>query len=183
MITIRNGVFETNSSSSHSIVVKKEGTKPEGLIDPGWKAKDGILDIWSRELSFGWQFEILYEWYDKLRFAIASFCHWDGKDGLTDIEEACKRRIKDFKEFNFIHYKDDSVYGDIDHQSDGLLQNFLSDNDVSIEDFIFNNKYIAIIDNDNSANFYQVSKAGLFNRAAVETVYPDCYMENDDEDI
>ena len=56
MFQIRRGVFETNSSSSHSISIRKNGhtyTKEEimnGLwIDP----EDGSYSLWESDLEFG----------------------------------------------------------------------------------------------------------------------------------
>jgi hypothetical protein len=36
MLQVRRGVFETNSSSSHSIIIKKKDHQLEKMIDPGW---------------------------------------------------------------------------------------------------------------------------------------------------
>ena len=41
MLQVRRGEFETNSSSSHSIIIKKKDHPLEEMIDPGWHIWDG----------------------------------------------------------------------------------------------------------------------------------------------
>jgi len=68
--TIRNGVFETNSSSMHSIVITKEKGENCFLYED-WKPEK--YTVWDHDISFGrTPFEILNTVYDKARYAIAS---------------------------------------------------------------------------------------------------------------
>ena len=75
---IRRSCFETNSSSMHSLVIKKE----DEYVDP--KKESENIYIHDGALSMIWNlyfdrvpFEILTSFYDKLRYAIASLCTSD----------------------------------------------------------------------------------------------------------
>lgn len=75
--TIRGGVFETNSSSMHSIAVAKKHEKytKEEILEDIYISESGkgYINIWnSDELDFGrYPFEVLCTFYDKMRYAIA----------------------------------------------------------------------------------------------------------------
>lgn len=178
MITIRKGVFETNSSSSHSIVLTKENHQSEtiadsNMIDGGWRVnKDGIMDFWCEEdLEFGRSpFELLTDWYGRLRYAIASY--GNDKERLKDIEEICQRHIAGFVCFKFKkdRWDNQEYHGYVDHQSTGLLQAALKKHNTSLEDFIFNDKYIVVIDGDEYCVFDTLIKTDLFNNNAVEDI-------------
>ena len=53
-------------------------------------------------------------------------------------------------------------YGYVDHQSSGLLQNFLSTNGIPLSDFLLNRKYIVIIDGD-CGEFCKMKKSGIID--------------------
>lgn len=167
-LTIRNGMFETNSSSMHSIVICKDGgsyTEKE-LHDPIFL--DGTIKFWENDLEFGRSpFELLTTWDRKLAFVIASLCRnkeeedEEAKNIITELEkivskhipECCKIKIAD------ICYEYSSwPYGYIDHQSLGLLDRLLKEEGVSIEEFIFNKKYIVVIDGDEYCIFNQMKE-------------------------
>lgn len=183
MIYIRKSVFETNSSSSHSIVITKEShpTKTienSNMIDGDWHVdKDGIMDFWYEpDLQFGRSpFELLTDWYGRLRYAIASYSN--DKDRLKDIEKICQRRIAGFVKFKFKkdRWDNQEYHGYVDHQSIGLLQAALKKHNISLEDFIFNDKYIVVIDGDEYCVFDTLIKTDLFNNNAVEDITLACF--------
>ena len=74
---IRQGVFETNSSSMHSIVVKKTleyYTKEEAEGEIHIR-KSGKWTIYEDDLEFGRSpFEIIGSFKRKIHYAIASLC-------------------------------------------------------------------------------------------------------------
>ena len=75
-------------------------------------------DIWYvDDLEFGRSpFDILCDWYGRLRYAIASM----GEAGIDEITAACKRHLKGFDHFKLPQdrYGDgENYYGYIDHQS------------------------------------------------------------------
>ena len=172
MLKIRNSVFETNSSSSHSIVVTKENQIQEN-VDPEWyMSDDGEIDFWSEDdLEFGrTPFDILNDWHGRLRYTIASM----GETHMDEIVSACKRHIPGFDHFKFPHSKWDdggNVLGYVDHQSFGLLRHTLNAHHISVEDFIFNDKYLVIIDGDEYRVFDRLRDSLLFTDEEID------YME------
>lgn len=89
---IRRGVFETNSSSVHSI------TMCTGSDFDRWT--DGELSFWEDEKKFGTREELIEDlkkdtWYDgKLRYPNIN---WDDKDQVSDIFN--DENIKTFNQY------------------------------------------------------------------------------------
>ncbi len=106
---IRNSVFETNSSSSHCILITKNDhilTSEDAYHgDKYWNdpenkkleymyinKKDHTVDFYKDELGFGRSpFQILSSFEDKIRYAIAAFC--GDYSGFSDEE-----KVKNFNE-------------------------------------------------------------------------------------
>ena len=164
---IRRNVFETNSSSVHSISICKNGTiQPSNLMVNEETNKIGVrfgefgwgydeLDYQSEKLSYlltmvavteGRNLERVEDFYEldgfiKLNEEISQYCNCDG------IEVSDKMEID---EWNGKHYLD--IDGYIDHQSSedyNSLKDFLESNRTNIIDYVFNNGVSMIIDNDN----------------------------------
>ena len=157
MIKLRRNVFETNSSSSHSISIRKEGkyiTAEELDKMFSWRVRDdGKLLIWGSDLEFGRSpFEVLANFYDKLRFAIASLGCNDEK--REELETVMYELIPGLQTIDYPTQRDwntnkkKTYYGYIDHQSLGLLQNFLESHNISIKEFLTNSRYVVWIDGD-----------------------------------
>ena len=169
MIQIRKGVFETNSSSSHSIVITKEDKPLNGLIEYKYLDDKGKMRMWHHELEFGrTPFAILSNWEGRLRYAIAS----KHDSMLNEIEELCYKRIAGFTGFEFdrSNWGDSLDYGYVDHQSYGLLDRILDE--TTLEDFIFNDKYIVIIDGDEYYVFETLQNTPLYSNENVEKIIP-----------
>ena len=75
---IRNGVFETNSSSVHSLVISKEGREPSEFQ----LNKDGEIEIDFGQ--FGKDERIYFSQYDKLSYLITCLYYLAGHD-MYDI--------------------------------------------------------------------------------------------------
>jgi len=158
MIKIRNSVFETNSSSSHSLVFSKvdRGHNYDLPVD-----EDGILTIPFGE--FGWGPEVLRTPLEKLSYTVTDRGGWsyddDSKswdeileelkedDEIQQIIEIVKRNVPAVREVTFEPASDCYPRGYVDHQSQGTSRN------ADTEDIIFNNSIIILIDNDNSCHF------------------------------
>ena len=171
MINIRKGTFETNSSSTHSLVVFKESNAAAN--DESWRLNDdGRLYIVSpSELEFGRSpFELLTNWYGRLRYAIAS-C----PDKIEEIEVACYKNLPGLTEIKYPKErwsdKDTPYYGYVDHQSAGLLKSFLKQNNITLEEFIFNDKYMVVIDGDEYCVFNTLRQTPAWNKDNVEEIY------------
>lgn len=194
MFQIRRGVFETNSSSSHSISIRKNGhtyTKEEimnGLwIDPD----DGSYSLWESELEFGRSpFEPLATFKDKIRFALASYCSDPDKvheicDIFAKYTEGSWLDLRDVEvdnddEDEVRWYGKDNIKGSIDHQSVGLLQNFLRSHNVSLEEFLTNSKYVVWIDGDEYCIKEKLFESGLIHAEDFEEI--DAANPEDDDD-
>lgn len=149
----------------------KANTRTQTQIDPGWKVRNGIMEFWNDEdLEFGrYPFDVLADWYGRLRYAIASY----DVEHIDEIKAICKKHINSFEDFKFKmrQYSDDEEepeYGYVDHQSMGLLQHFLKKNNIELEDFIFNDKFIVIIDGDEYQIFNRMMETELINENFIE---------------
>lgn len=188
MIQIRKGVFETNSSSSHSIVMMKTDKPKETPVKSGW-VYQGELPFWDYDLEFGRApFDLLTDWVGRLRYCIAA-----GYD-IDELTEMCRRRVSGFDHFELPKDpwgKKKYNTGYIDHQSIGVLESALKKFNVSLEEFIFNDRFIIVIDGDEYCVFDHLAKTEMFNTDAVKEIvpapywsdgYPDDDEENDDEE-
>ena len=171
MINIRKYVFETNSSSSHSIVINLGDTVLDDYFDI--PLKDGIYNISSRLVFDRTPFRILATVNEKIRFAIASLANYYEKgtevffDELTNIFKKHYPELKEIK-VAYEEYDGEKYYGEIDHQSYGLLQHFLNKNNISLEEFLFNPKYIVIIDGDEYCEFKTLCNSGIIDKNKIE---------------
>lgn len=164
MKQIRNSVFETNSSSSHSICVSTK----KGL---GWDNKlpvdqDGTLHIPFGE--FGWGPEILSTPVEKISYYctdhvghLRNYCYGDdkkpwedliyefkNKPEIQELIKIIKENCPDVKDVMFISSDSYDPFGYVDHDSSGTSYGV-----KDLRDYIFNNSVYVIIDNDNS-NYY-----------------------------
>ena len=157
-IVKRVGVFETNSSSCHSIVYNgKEG----GKVNPRTTYGRG---------EYGWWYDTLFSPSDKLDYIIVMVGQYYGNiqdKYLQNIINVLRRKENkdfilkiqngDYRNFDnisiegikIIENKDESD-GYIDHQSAETLDEIFESNDIekAIEDFLYGTATL-IIDNDN----------------------------------
>lgn len=162
---IRHGVFETNSSSMHSISIKGE--------DSYNKFNEDVIVVYPGE--FGWGYEELHDPYDKLSYVLTAIQYYDD---VPNTEEGIKssifykwlqEMIRDYcgAELEFRCHNKGDYYeaGYIDHESIYMLSDdvwvgndivrsgFWSNDEETfkenMKELIFNDKYYIIIDNDN----------------------------------
>ena len=172
MIQIRNGVFETNSSSSHSIVISKQST-PADVSNSWYIDDDGVINIDEYETEFNWGVAILADWYHRMLYALASL----GEKYIDEIGEAVQKHFPNFKGFDF---KFDTSYLSVDHQSVGILRSAMSKYCFSVEDFIFDDRYLVFVDHDNHEIIVNsLLRHNIIHKEDVD-VYP-CEEEEDDE--
>jgi hypothetical protein len=141
----RTGIFETNSSSCHSIsVVGGKYTPSKFPCSPDGR----VCEVYPGE--FGWGPE---EYRDAVMKA--SYCLTYAKErpdeGTGYLLERLERVLKDMTGARYIEFLSVGGYypwGYIDHQSSHVCgEVFTSDQDL--KDFIFNPASVLIIDNDN----------------------------------
>ena len=188
MKQIRRNVFETNSSSSHSLVITTDNehyTRKE--INKNFYMTDGIVRLWESSLEFYRSpFDMLVTFKDKLRYAIAS------SDGnlVDQCRELCCKYVDGFVDFEFdtkdyvwdSEVKDYVVakvpvpnYGSTDdYQIEGWLKKY----NVSLEEFLTNKRYIVVVDGDEYAIYDHIKKSGLFDTSKI---IHDSYAEEEEE--
>lgn len=218
--TIRDGCFETNSSSMHSIVVSTlagDSRLGDFYVSP----QENLVSTYSSDLSFDRSpFSVLSSMIDKACYAIASYR--DDEEMVDTIngtvteklghaikiphdsrekfrnpetkEEYCRYQVEwvsdpedPSKEYPILreNYREEGeepiplewmeeeyVDAYVDHQSRGLLQGFLKDNNVSIKDFITKSRYIVIIDGDEICAWSDAKKSGIIDLSKIESEYP-----------
>ena len=155
MKTTRKNVFETNSSSSHSITIADSGDLINNL-----EIEDGFIKSSGGE--FGWE-EIIYsDAQTKLDYLVTFIC----ENTMDKVEEfnisllpnhlqkqfkMLEKAIKEFTGYGLLlePLRDECwAFGYIDHQSSHVASEVFTS--VSkIKNFIFNPKSILRTDNDN----------------------------------
>lgn len=169
---VRKGLFESNSSSSHSLVIT--GATTTEVPDP-WLNKDGMLTIWDEDdLAFDRRPQPpLIKFEDKLRYLIAAYSQ--NKEKINEIIETVKRIVPDCKGIEFpyrrnLHQYDIEVdsYGYIDHQSSHILRNYLEKHNVSFEEFLTHDKYVIVLDGDEYDMWGSFKASGLINEDFIE---------------
>lgn len=146
MKTIRRKVFETNSSSAHTISLSFTD-EIDTLGDPG-----DIIEIQLQE--FGWGYDEYDDAYNKLSYVLTELYanYNEDLEDSEEYEEICKM-VKDYCGviISINESSKDGCY--IDHQSRGMLRHWMCDSEHTstdfLKEFIFNKKYILVIDNDN----------------------------------
>lgn len=137
---VRSGVFETNSSSCHSISLSFSGTF-EGVTPD----EDGVIYLTPGE--FGWEKETYTDPKTKMSYAWQDQCQHDHK------------KLAMFKKVVMEHTgasdvimvaSDDKYYefGYIDHQSCGTAYDAF-ENEWALKNFLFNPNSELVTDNDN----------------------------------
>lgn len=158
MQQVRSNVFETNSSSTHSLVLSNEGLLQE-VPFPKHILEKGVIDVESGE--YGWEQEYYSGAWDKLSYlytdAMMAVPH--DKREETDpntfvsekldlIREAIK--LHTGMECNFLKSNDSySPFGYIDHQSVGECYEVWENGIQGVINFVFNPNSYFETDNDN----------------------------------
>lgn len=178
---IRSSVFETNSSSMHSLVVKKEDGyyADNELRRHLWLDDDGTWDIWyDEDLTFGrYPFKYLCTFESKVRYAIASLCGYrtDAEETFKEIETLVKEiipectRIKLPKvSWNWDDDDEQITYGSVDED---ILSPFLKKENISLKEFLTNKKYVVIVDGDEYCIWLDLKDSGLVNESEILKEY------------
>lgn len=188
MKQIRRNVFETNSSSSHSLVITTDNehyTREE--INKDFYMTDGIVRLWESSLEFYRSpFDMLVTFRDKLRYAIAS----SNGNLVNQCRELCQKYVDGFVDFKFdkIDYVWDSEVEDYvktddpipnyggtdDYQIEGWLKHY----NISLEEFLTNKRYIVVVDGDEYCVWSNIKNSGLVD---VKKIIHDSYEESETE--
>lgn len=136
-LKIRCKVFETNSSSAHSIVI---------IPNKDFKIKKIIIDSLSEENKkfvfgdryFSCECDVFSDWKTKADYAFISYKN--DEFIIEDIKSIIKKYTDIDAEFN-------SSNGEIDHQSINVLKDEIT-NGLTLEEFIFNPNILLYIKSD-----------------------------------
>ena len=163
MRQVRNGVFETNSSSMHSLSISKHGTYGTLPVD---EFENKVITHFG---EFGWGYDTYRDPETKLSYLVTMLVETNGD--CYSIEELCE--TEEFQEINSViaeycncdgilidekieqanydgkYYEWNEHTGYIDHQSVIGIHGLLDYYDCTLEEFIFDEGVVLIIDNDN----------------------------------
>lgn len=163
MKTIRHNVFETNSSSTHSISINST-TELYDSITPD---SNGVITLTGGE--FGWEWQQYNDALTKANYcAVDSYGNGDLEKMLRDVimeHTGAKDVVFDLT----TDYRQDN-YSYIDHQSVGTSHPAFSSSD-NLKNFIFNPKSYLFTGNDNGdepANFYDVGVEDFTHQIVLE---------------
>ena len=139
-ISIRKGVFETNSSSTHSISISSEGSPTDSIHVNA----DGEIRVYG---EFGWEEDDHYESSEKLAYAVIYASRQEDK--MQMLKEAVAEHLN----IPEVTFRGDGVKGDdfgyTDHQSFGEVAEAFSSKETLIN-FIFNPNSFFTTGNDNN---------------------------------
>lgn len=165
-VQIRGGVFETNSSSMHSLVVSTKGGKytEDEIYEGMWIDANGKWNIWSQDIQFGRApFRLLYSFAEKVRYALASLNGSDIK--LSDVNQIVDKYAPKVKEWVLPMVQEDNVGGWTD---DDILPSALRELKISLEDFLTDRRYMVVVDGDEYCVWDSLKQSGMINTSMIK---------------
>lgn len=178
MIQIRDNTFETNSSSSHSLIITDFDGKytPEEMMKGIFLWNDNKDRMYGSNLEFYRSpFSLLATFESKSRYAIAS-----SNGRLADeVEKIWYKYIPNFNGFRFDMKTEEYDYdkkdwvdldepkpiygGTDDYQIEGWLKSY----NVSLEDFLTMRRYMVVCDGDEYREWYHILDSGLVDKSHI----------------
>ena len=178
MIQIRDNTFETNSSSSHSLIITDFDGKytPEEMMKGIYLWEDKETRMYESNLEFYRSpFSLLATFESKSRYAIAS-----SQGHLADeVEKIWRKYIPNFNGFKFDMETEEYDYdkkewvdldepkpiygGTDDYQIEGWLKSY----NVSLEDFLTMRRYMVVCDGDEYREWYHILDSGLVDKSRI----------------
>lgn len=178
MIQIRDNTFETNSSSSHSLIITDFDGKytPDEMMKNIYLWDDKETRMYESNLEFYRSpFSLLATFESKSRYAIASS---DGR--LADeVEKIWHKYIPNFNGFKFDMKTEEYDYdkkewvdldepkpiygGTDDYEIEGWLKSY----NVNLEDFLTMRRYMVVCDGDEYREWYHILDSGLMDKSHI----------------
>lgn len=215
MIKIRSAVFETNSSSQHSLVIKKtsEYWTPEEIKDDFHVGKDGSIRLYRYEMEYGRSpFNCLSTFREKWIYCLCALTNKYGDEKWDELEAVLKKHVPEVKtivpETHIDMSKMDEekilkkleeeeailakhgIHEELNYWTDdeddwkryeiistgyaedyGMIGTFLKEENISIEEFLLNKKYIIIVDGDEYCIWGSMKESGIINEEEIEREY------------
>lgn len=175
MIQIRSSVFETNSSSTHSVSISRKNSNYYDASSLNFFIDDDDNKVHVKFGEFGWEIESYWSPYDKLQYIVTMLVETEGNN-ITSVDDLFKTdgfklindAVADYCNCDGIWIDEDMKLnsytwdgkthyyidhdGYIDHQSCEdykSVQDFLDDYCLDVTKFIFDNGVVVHTDNDN----------------------------------
>ena len=178
MIQIRDNTFETNSSSSHSLIITDFDGKYtlEEMMKGIYLWEDKETRMYESNLEFYRSpFSLLATFESKSRYAIAS-----SQGHLADeVEKIWHKYIPNFNGFKFDMKTEEYDYnkkewvdldepkpiygGTDDYQIEGWLKSY----NVSLEDFLTMRRYMVVCDGDEYREWCHILDSGLVDKSHI----------------
>lgn len=178
MIQIRDNTFETNSSSSHSLIITDFDGKytPEEMMKGIFLWNDNKDRMYGSDLEFYRSpFSLLATFESKSRYAIAS-----SNGRLADeVEKIWYKYIPNFNGFKFDMKTEEYDYdkndwvdldepkpiygGTDDYEIEGWLKSY----NVSLEDFLTMRRYMVVCDGNEYREWYHILDSGLMDKSHI----------------
>ena len=165
-VQIRGSIFETNSSSMHSLVVSTKCGKytEDEIYEEIWLDTDGKWEIWEREIQFGRApFKLLYTFASKVQYALASLNGTDIK--LSDVSQIIEKYAPKVNELKLPIVQEDDVGGWTD---DDILPGALRELGISLEDFLTDRRYMVVVDGDEYCIWDSLKKSGVIDTSMIK---------------
>lgn len=193
MIKIRQSTFETNSSSSHSLVITKQKvshyTPAEAYEELHWIDSDGMWSPYG-DMYFGrYPFQVLSSFEDKLRYAYACApirrgrVKKSGYEGYWHEYYKITNVVKKFFGTEYSFKGLDLKRCDSIGTDDSKLSYWLQHANISLIEFLTNKNIIVICDGDEYCIWTDMKKLGLINKDNIELAIPEReWWETDESD-
>lgn len=168
MKQIRLNVFETNSSSSHSLVIRSNKLMEEleesvyfthdEMLDSLSRIKNGKYISYDKDWHFGRSpFRALDTFELRFQYAYANYCYNDDK--LNELIKLLQKLVPEVESI------EKPKYVGVDEP---YLDSWLVKNNISLEEFLTNKKYIVIQDGDEYCIWYDLIRSGLIDTKALD---------------
>lgn len=177
---IRSGTFETNSSSMHSLVVLKDPYPYTSCEKSFGDASDEYYVFYDEEEYFGRSpFMILKTPSDKLKYYVAKKLNNASKEEKLSIINDIKSLVSKYTQISKNRIHVDALIKDYPHTKpyySGIEHNdtgedpfeYLYKNNISLEEFVMNPKYIIFVDGDEYRETEKLFMSGLIDDNNIE---------------
>lgn len=149
MKQIRSKVFETNSSSSHSLTVAPAEVVDFSTFISKEQAQGGVLVVEFGE--FGWEKDYHYDFTTKLSYLLTDIKCSTGSNDISQTSQFAV--VSDLLQEKLGVTLQVTGNGYIDHQSVGTAV-YLVNNKQELSDFLFGSNSCVETGNDNDYDYY-----------------------------
>ena len=168
MKQIRRNVFETNSSSSHSLVIRSNKLMEDleesiyfthdEMLDSLSRIKNGEYKSYNEDWYFGRSpFRALDTFELRFQYAYANYCYNDDK--LNELIKLLQKLVPEVKSIK------KPKWAGVD---ESYLDSWLAKNNISLEEFLTNKKYVVIQDGDEYCIWDDLIRSGLIDTKALD---------------